>query len=83
MKTEDLSRNKKGKRVYLNDVQTRDLMKQLDKFFESKVEVSRIKVGNKQTVETLINQEALLLAKFLRRERKEWKPRIMPNLITR
>ena len=83
VKTEDLARNKKGKRVYLNDSLTRDLMKQLDKFFESMVEIPRIRVGKKQTVETLINEEALLLAKFLRRERKDWKPRIMPNLITR
>lgn len=29
-------------------------------------------MGKKQTVETLINEEALLLAKFLRKERKEW-----------
>jgi hypothetical protein len=30
----------------------------------------------RQTLETLINEEALLLAKFLRNEKKEWKPRI-------
>jgi CRISPR/Cas system-associated endonuclease Cas1 len=76
VKTEDLSRNKKGKRVYLNEVQTRDLMKQLDKFFESHVTIPRIKVGQKQTVETLINEEALLFAKFLRNEQKIWSPRI-------
>ena len=40
------------------------------------VEIPRIKVGKKQTIETLINEEALLLAKFLRNERKEWVPRI-------
>jgi len=45
VKTEDLSRKKKGKRVYLNDVQTRYLMRQLDKFFESTVEVPRIRMG--------------------------------------
>jgi hypothetical protein len=37
---------------------------------------TRIKYGNKQTLDTLISEEALLLAKFLRNERKEWKPRI-------
>jgi hypothetical protein len=41
-------------------------MKQLDKFFESLVDVPRIRVGVKQTIETLINEEALLLAKFIR-----------------
>jgi hypothetical protein len=77
VKTEDLSRNKKGKRVYLNDIQTRDLMKQLDKFFESYIEIPRMKVGKKQTVETLINEEALLLAKFLRDEIDVWNPRYL------
>jgi hypothetical protein len=32
------------------------------------VEVSRIKVGERQTIETLINEEALQLAKYLRSE---------------
>ena len=51
-------------------------MKELRGFFESKVKVPRIRVGRTQTVETLINEEALLLAKFLRDERKMWIPRI-------
>jgi hypothetical protein len=77
VKTEDLSRNKKGKRVYLNDMQTRDLMKQIDKFFETMVEVPRMRVGKKQTIETLINEETFLFAKFLRNEQKNWLPRII------
>jgi len=36
---------------------------------------SRIKHGNRQTIDTLIREEALLLAKYLRHERKEWIPR--------
>ena len=72
VKTEDMSRNKRGKRVYLNDARTRDLMREIDKFFESIVEIPRIKVGKKQTIETLINEEALLFAKFLRSESKKW-----------
>ena len=75
MKTEDIAKKKKGKRVYLNDAQTRDLMRQLNTFFESYVEVSRVNIGNKQTIETLINEEALRLAKFLRGERNKWIPR--------
>jgi len=51
-------------------------MKQLDAFFRTIVEVPRIRVGKKQTIETLINEEALLLAKYLRDERKTWCPRI-------
>jgi hypothetical protein len=30
----------------------------------------------KTNLDTLINEEALLLARFLRNERKEWNPRI-------
>jgi hypothetical protein len=40
------------------------------------VELPRIRHGSKQTIETLINEEALLLAKYLRNERKTWVPRI-------
>jgi hypothetical protein len=29
-----------------------------------------------QTIETLINEEALLFAKYLREEKKEWLPRV-------
>jgi len=76
VKIENLSKDKKGKRVYLNDSQTRDLMKQLNQFFESYVEVPRMRVGKKQTIETLINQETLLLAKFLRNEQETWKLRM-------
>ena len=32
---------------------------------ESNVEIPRIKVGKKQTIETLIEEEALLFVKFL------------------
>jgi hypothetical protein len=40
------------------------------------VNVERIKVGNKQTIDTLMSEEALLFAKYLRHERKEWFPRL-------
>jgi hypothetical protein len=52
-------------------------MRQLDKFFELKVEIPRIKIGKKQTIETLINEEALLFAKFLRNEKGNWNSRIV------
>ena len=78
VKTERLSRNKRGKREYLNNLETNNMMKRLNLFFESKVEIPRIKVGKKQAVETLINEESLLLAKFLRNEMESWIPRI-PN----
>jgi hypothetical protein len=40
------------------------------------VEIPRIKHGKRQTLDTLINEEAFLLAKFLRKEKKEWIPRL-------
>gem|GEM_PF-2090188 len=43
-----------------------------NRFFESKVEIPRVRVGKRQTMETLINKEALFLAGFLRNERKTW-----------
>jgi CRISPR/Cas system-associated endonuclease Cas1 len=76
VKIEDLTRDKKGKRVYLNDIQTKDLTKELNGFFESYVEIPRIKVGRRQAVETLINEGALLFARFLRNGQETWIPRI-------
>ncbi|HJX23451.1 MAG TPA: hypothetical protein VJ574_03465 [Candidatus Bathyarchaeia archaeon] len=51
-------------------------MKELNQYFEQRVEIPRIRVGHGQTVETLISEEALLFAKFLRNESKTWVPRI-------
>jgi hypothetical protein len=62
VKHEKESIREEGKREFLNDLETRDFMKHLDRYFESKVEVPRIRVGKRQTVETLINEEALLFA---------------------
>lgn len=41
------------------------------------VEVPRIRIGRRQTIETLINEEALLFTKYLRDERGTWVPRII------
>jgi CRISPR-associated protein Cas1 len=75
-KTEKLSGQKKGKREYLKDIETRDFTSKLNNYFEILVEVPRIKVGERQSFETLINDEALLFAKYLRKERSCWVPRI-------
>jgi CRISPR-associated protein Cas1 len=76
MQREDYSSNRKGERQYLSKPLAKDMMTRLNSFFESIVEVPRIKHGSKQTLETLINEEALLFAMFLRGERQTWKPRI-------
>jgi hypothetical protein len=56
----------------LCEYKTTDLAEGLNNLFEKTVEISRIKHGNKQTIDTLISEEALLLAKYLRNERAVW-----------
>lgn len=48
----------------------------LNGVFNREVEIPRIRHGKKQTLDTLISEEALLLAKYLRNERQSWNPRI-------
>jgi hypothetical protein len=76
-KTENANRRRKGKREYLNNSETNELLRELNKFFEVKVEVNRIRNGEHQTIETLINEEALLFAKYLRQEIYIWNPKIV------
>lgn len=76
MKTESASYGKKGKREYLTDSETKTLLDELNRFFETRVEVRRIRNGEHQTIETLINEETLLFAKYLRKEYKIWTPRL-------
>jgi len=59
-----------------NKKMERAFAEKLDALFQSIVEVPRVNVGRKQEVESLINEEAQLLAKYLRRERTHWEPRI-------
>jgi hypothetical protein len=73
---QDYSSNRKGQREYLKKSVAKDMTAKLNSFFESKVEIPRIRHGNRQTLETLINEEALVLAKYLRNEIHEWVPRI-------
>ena len=75
-KHEQYSSKRLGERRYLNKDSTKDFMAKLNDLFESVVEIPRIRHGNRQTLETLINEEALLLAQYLRKERKDWAPRI-------
>jgi hypothetical protein len=76
VKTENYVSGKFGKREYLSDSKTNDLMRRFYAYLESKVEVPRVRHGNKSSIETLINEEALLLGMYLRNEKKDWIPRI-------
>jgi len=60
----------------MNDAEARRMMRELGDYFESKVDIPLIRHGKRQRIETLINEEALLLAKYLRDERKTWSPRV-------
>jgi len=77
IKNEDFSTSRKGKREYLNDSLTHSLIRGLNEYFQSKVEIPRIRMGKEQEIETLINEEALLFAMYLRNERQSWSPRIV------
>jgi hypothetical protein len=70
---------RKYPRLYLNQEQNIKFKKCIHDYFKSIVEIPRMKVGSKQEIETLINEEALLFAKYLRNERRDWNPRI-PSL---
>ncbi len=68
--------DRKAKRMYLKDEIASDLVDKLKEYFTLGVRIPRMRHGRKRKLETLINEEALLLAKYLRNERKEWTPRI-------
>jgi len=74
---EDYSSNRKGKRQYLNDAKTGEFTKKLNAYFTTKIEIPRIMRGERQELETLINEEALLFGKYLRNERPSWNPRLV------
>jgi hypothetical protein len=76
MKGERTTRKRWSKREYLNSSKTRELERCLNGLFESWVDIPRIRHGSRQTLETLINEESLLLAKYLRGEIKTWIPRL-------
>jgi len=75
--TDFVMRLKMGKRIHLCEYETDELADALNLFFERIVEVPRIKVGKRQTLDTLISEEALLFAEFLRDERGSWVPRVV------
>ena len=71
-----MSRSRRGRREYLNDGKTREFMALLCYYFDSIVDVPRVKHGMKQSIGSLINDEITICAKFLRNEVTKWSPRI-------
>jgi CRISPR-associated protein Cas1 len=76
MKREHYSSKRRGEREYLKKPLTDEMMRKLNAFFETTLDIPRVKHGKKQTIETLINEDTLLLAQYLRNERPSWAPRI-------
>jgi hypothetical protein len=72
----EMFNEKKGKRIYLDKTKTNELTNMLHGYFKSVVEVPRIKMGKRQEIESLINEEAFLLARYLIGEKPHWTPRI-------
>jgi CRISPR-associated protein Cas1 len=75
--TDFMMRLKMGKRIHLCEYEAESLAEGLNQLFERKVDIPRIKHGKTQTIDTLLNEEALLLAKYLRNEKRNWLPRIV------
>ncbi len=50
-----------GKRMHLCEYETDSLADDLNNLFESVVEIPRVRYGKKQTLDTLISEEAMLL----------------------
>lgn len=77
--TDFMMRLRMGKRIHLCEYETDGLAEGLNNLFDREVEIPRIRHGSKQTLDTLISEEALLLARYLRNEKQTWAPRI-PSL---
>ena len=65
-----------GKREYLSDSKTNDLMRRFYAYLNWKVKIPRIRHGDKSSIETLVGEEALLLGMYLRNETRDWMPRV-------
>ena len=51
-------------------------MNGLEKVFKTSIQVATLRAkGKQQRFETLINEESMLLAKYLRNENESWIPR--------
>jgi hypothetical protein len=71
-----IQRNERERESNLNDSLTNGLVKSLNEYFKTEVEIQRIRMGKNQEIETLITEEAMLSAMFLGNEAKDWIPRI-------
>lgn len=64
-----------GKKIHLCEYETDELAEALNGLFNRVVAIPRVRHGFKQTIDTLISEEAFLLAKSLK-ETDTWAPRL-------
>lgn len=74
---DDIHAGRKGKRAFLNKARNKEFLDRLEDYFQTRVNVPRVRMGKKQELETVINEEAMLLASFIRGKRI-WEPRLVP-----
>jgi hypothetical protein len=61
----------------LCEYETGGLAEGLNSLFDRKVDVARMRHGSRQSLDTLVNEEAYLLAQYLRNEKQSWVPRLV------
>jgi len=74
---DDVHAGRKGKRAFLNKQRNKEFLDRLENYFQTRVNVPRVKHGKRQELETVINEEAMLLASYIR-GKKIWEPRVVP-----
>ena len=74
---DDVHAGRKGKRAFLNKERNKEFLDRLEDYFQTIVNVPRVRHGKRQELETIINEEAMLLASFVRGKRI-WEPRVVP-----
>lgn len=75
-KDERVGKKKIAKRVYLKDDMTKDMVSKLFAYFQKKYYIPRVKRGRRQELETLINEEAFRISRYLRLKGESWTLRI-------
>jgi len=75
-KNEKVGKRKLGKRVYLKDDLSKEMVHELFDYFETKFYIPRVKRGRRQELETLINEEAFRISRYLRLKGESWVPGI-------
>lgn len=76
LKDEVVSSVRQGKREYLAKEKNSEFIRKVNDLFRNRINVPRIRHGEKQEIETLISEEALLFAMYLRGEKPTWVPRV-------